>query len=146
MSFKVSFDLSQLQVFSEKIEGRVREAVDQVASEAIALMRLRVQRGINANDGPMDPYSPEYAKWRKSKGRQVNVRDLLFTGRMLGDLHVMRVEKNSKGWNATIGFASARGRNLAQIHQIRDNFFGFSPSDVKVIERLLKRKLAERET
>ena len=145
MGVRVTIDTSSIEAFSEELQEKVRRVIEQVAPESIATMRLRIARGLNANDSQMPQYSKGYKKFRKKRGRQTTVRDLLFSGRMLGDLHVSSIRKSSRGWVAIVGFASARGRELALYHQRQVFFFGFSPSDVRDIERSIKDKL-RRET
>lgn len=108
---------------------KLAPAAASLAANLVVAIRKRAQEGRDIYDRPMPPYSPSYAAYRRSKGRQSERRDLTFTGRMLGDLHVLSVQPNAKGYEIRIGFASGRGRELAAKHQRIARWFGLSPRD-----------------
>lgn len=141
MKLKTSIDFSGLDEIVGKLTQDTKKIVEQTASEAVLIMRQRIKQGKNSNDALMPSYSTGYKKTREKRGRQTQVRDLLFTGRLLGDIHVLSLRQTARGWTATIGFSTARGRLLAQKHQRDVRFFGFSPNDLKAIRASLDAKL-----
>lgn len=119
-----------------------RQFVLARATDFIALMRQRVQqRGQNLQDRAMAPYAPMTEAQRKRKGRQTALRDLTFTGRMMGDIHIMRMTQSRGAWFATVGFATGYGRLLAMKHQSIDPWFGASPKDRAAAFKIMQRSI-----
>lgn len=112
------------------------------ATDVIALVRQRVQqRGLNLQDRAMKPYKPSTIRQRKAKGRQTSVRDLTMSGRLMNDIHILRLTQSQGAHFATIGFATGRGRLIALAHQVRDPWFGLSDRDRATAMALVQRTL-----
>ena len=127
----------------KKLADRLDKALDQIAFDAaqyaLAIIRLRIAKGIGAEDRQMKPYTPEYAEKKQQLGRRAEIRDLTLTGRMLGGLHVAK--KGPK--LAAIEFADARSKVLALSNQRVDPWFGLSPQDQEKVRAYVEQRLAQ---
>jgi len=143
MNMKHNLDSSPLKEFAESIEERMKSALTAVASDGAADMVRRVQAGKDIKDQSMGSYSsPSYIKKRQEKGKQTKVKDLSFTGRMLGSLHALPVVKEGDRLVANITITDARSKKIGLYNQKRIPWFGFSPNNMKQVQESLKEQIA----
>lgn len=130
---------AQLEMFRRELLDNMKSALVAVASDALVSVRMRVAKGVGLDDKPMKAYSPEYAKRKKNKGRQVKKRDLTMTGTMLGSLHVADVVADGEdNFSVAITLGDARSKQLALYNQQTSPWFGFSKNDMDQIEASMK--------
>lgn len=111
------------------------KAVRQAALVAHAVTTARAfDRGHGLDDRPHAPYSPDYARWRASKGRRVSPPDLTVTGRMRRSYRVIKVRRD----RATLGLTGDPAIYGAFVNAVR-RFIGASPND----RALIRKKLPE---
>jgi len=92
----------------------------------VSLMKQRVGKGIGSDDAPMPPLTSRYAKFKnRAKGR--TVRDLSFTGSMLGDMSLRSVSESQ----ARIDITTRDGRMKARANEQKAPWFGWSPQDLQ---------------
>lgn len=113
----------------------------RLAEEALRLNTNRWDRAINARDQRAKPLQVKVAKSgarygyaiQKSRKGLRNIRDWLLTGQLRRAFAVLEAKPNMAriGWND-----SAMGKR-AGINQAREEMFGFSPSDVQSLTRML---------
>ena len=142
MNMKHNLDSSPLKEFAESIEERMKSALTAVASDGAADMVRRVQAGKDLKDQSMGSYSEAYELKRQEKGKQTKVKDLSFTGRMLGSLHALPVVKEGDRLVANITITDARSKKIGLYNQKRIPWFGFSPNNMKQVQESLKEQIA----
>ena len=120
-----------------------KKLAHQIGADALVTMRMRVKKGLNVQDQQMPKYAPMTKAMRKRKGRQTAVRDLTFTGRMLGALHVEVRELGMGRWQILIRLADGRARLLGGKNQAVSPWFGFSRDDQRKIRVALEGLLQE---
>jgi len=102
-------------------------------------LRRRLTRGLGAEDTPMPPLKPGYARWKKHS----NIRDLWLTGRMLLNLSVRGASENQV-W---IGLTSRKARMKAAINERIAHWLAWSPSDQRAMiaeaERRFKQQVSQ---
>lgn len=123
-----------LSEINEMITMAQNQVALRLATQHIALLRMRVAQGIGADDRRMPSYTVPYAEYRKKKGRRIELRNLTFTGRMLADMQALR---NGPG-RAVVLFATAEQRVKALANQEISEWFGISPRDLKAHMRYLR--------
>jgi len=96
-------------------------------------IKQRSQKGIGLN-GKMPGYTPAYKKWKKKKGRQVSVRDLTFSGKMLASLSEALIGKNG----VRLFFGSASEQKKAQGNTERSPFFGMTKAEDTIYNNFKK--------
>lgn len=142
--------LDELPITSEAL-------MKEIGLLAERLIRTRTERQIDVNGAPFRPLSAGYAKQKAQAGLSP-VPDLTVSGRMLNDMTVTEVTKNT----ATIGFISSGGvaprgstfiqrsravgaADKAYYHtevgagasQVKREFFGIGPAEEEQIETAL---------
>lgn len=121
---KLSEDaLKRLHIgFDRAIQGEVREIVK------------RTQDGRDIFNRPFEPYSPEYFKFKTTRGRTGDV-DLTFTGKMLGAM-TSKVERVANKLVGVISFNNKIDGAKARGNMQRRKFFGFAEEQ---LQRLLEK-------
>lgn len=134
---KIKGNLGQL---SKKIEnkfaklssGAELEKIAQTLNGAIQIRTQKQGRGISGQK--MRKYSPQYAAFKSSTGRNTSFRDLTFTGNMWKSL------TTSRGINsATMFFGSAQETNKAAGNNARTPFFGIGENEKKILREELNK-------
>lgn len=141
MKLSSQIDLSSLDVLADEIEEAAASALIQIGSEAIALMRQRIDQGYGLDDQPMLAYSESYKRTREREGLVTDRRVLLRTGLMLGDLHIESISIETGEIEVTIGLATGEGRQKALHTHKQSPWFGLSKSDQNILSELLQRRL-----
>lgn len=113
------------QAIKRRIEIAQARMVAELAQVQVQQLRKRAERGVGLADTPMPAYTRAYARRKQGSGRQVAVRDLTWSGRMLGSL-VVQLEGPRR---AKISFADAQSVVKARAQQKRARWFGVSPAD-----------------
>ena len=108
--------------------------------EFIASALRRLQRGKGVDDRQMKEYSKDWKAYRIEHGRPVDRRDLHFTGRLYGSLHVADYDAR----HYEVGFADRINRAKAKENHERTPWWGVSPSDRKKIKASLTRRMSRR--
>lgn len=126
----------------KEIALQVEREFTKAISDELTIMKLRIKSGVdvagNAYPAPLDHYSPGYEKYRKKRGRNTNVVDLLFTGKMQTSI-IYNITKSLNEFKASVFFTSSAEADKARwiIDQGR-NFFGFSKEQVSRIVKRIK--------
>ncbi len=112
----------------------------KIGAKAIGCITDRVKLGRNVNDRQMKSLRKNYAKKKAAMG-QPPIRNMMYSGSMLGSLVVVRADDKS----VEIGFTRQSELAKAQTNQDRSDWFGASDNDEGKIglfaEKLLKNKL-----
>lgn len=95
----------------EELKANRPKEVLIIAQELKTAMQLRVQRkGTDANETPFEPYSVDYKKKRKEKGRQTAFVDFTFKGALWNNIRPVVVSSNEVETVVEIGPTNAENR------------------------------------
>jgi len=119
----------------------IEQALTATASNGIAMMRMRIEKGVGSSGESMPAYTPRYRKRRKDIGRPPDKRDLFVSGQMLGGIHLESVETKGADIVATLGIAGARNRVLAVRHEQTAPWFDFTPTEKATLTNMLRDQL-----
>ncbi len=134
---KIKGDLGKL---SKKIEnkfiklssGAELEKIGQTVNDEITIRTQQQGRGISGKK--MRKYSPQYAAFKSSTGRNASFRDLSFTGNMWKSL------TTSTGINsAKMFFGSTNETDKAAGNNARTPFFGIGENEKKILRQELNK-------
>jgi hypothetical protein len=121
------------------------EQMARVGERVIAeVVRARIAKGINVNDGPAKPLSKtgqrrnRYFYIKRAKGLPT-IRDLVYTGRTMAALGVVSARSNQ----VRLGFNNPRAAAIAYFNQRRDPMFWFSPEDQRKIGLIVSEEIAK---
>jgi hypothetical protein len=116
-----------------------RQDLLKIGAKAIEAVQKRCLRGQNVNDRKTKPLSKSYAKAKQKIG-QPPIRNMMFSGSMLGALTVVEADQN----RVVVGFTRQAELAKAAKNQDRDPWFGLSRNDEGIVlgyaERLLESK------
>ena len=105
----------------EKLNFPQREML-RLGELGVEAVKARVEAGRNLQDAPSKPLSKSYAR-RKLRARRKPIRDLKFTGKMMGAFRVRRTAENF----ATAGLGGERNKGL--FNQRIEEWLGFSEAN-----------------
>ena len=142
MNMKHNLNSSPLKEYIDALEERMKRALTAVASDGAADMVRRVKAGKDLKDQTMGSYSEAYEEKRREKGKQTKVKDLSFTGRMLGSVHALPVVKEGDRLVAKVTLTDATSKKIGLYNQKRIPWFGFSPNNMKQVQESLKEQIA----
>jgi phage gpG-like protein len=127
MSIKVTSNFRKAKTFSKPTI-----ILDKIGKIILGQIRVKTQvKFVDADNKAFKDYSPEYAAYRRKKGRSDNV-NLSFTGRMMNSLGMFNITANS----VEIGLSAGNEINKATyIEEGGREFLGVSKQDEKVIEK-----------
>ena len=138
---KLTISDNSLQV-AKNFERQVREqpqivktALGRTAEFLIGLIKQRTAKGVSADNNSFPPYTEPYKTFRQNAGRQVERRDLNFSGQMLSN-----ITQRSSPTEAIIYFANKFQNTKAYANQeILKNknkgqkFFGIGEREIQPI-------------
>lgn len=101
-----------------------RQDMIKVGARAVQSIQERVGKGLGTRDRPMRPLSASYRTKKTGMG-QPGIRNLMFSGSMLGALTLVEVT-NKK---AVIGFTKRSEQAKAVANELRSPWYGLSKSD-----------------
>lgn len=110
-------------------------------AQAVNIQR-RARDGIGLDDAPMPAYSQAYARLKQKSGREAAIRNLSWSGSMLRAIALERVEVESTGPVAVLGFSTQKQEEIARYNQQRTPWFGISRQDAAILQRIAERRLA----
>lgn len=93
---------------AQQIRSAVRESLKTVGVEATSIIKTRTAKGISADGGQFRPYTPAYARLKRLSGRKSDPPDLTVSGKLLGNLKVLRITDDLR---VVIGF---EGQHLSR--------------------------------
>jgi hypothetical protein len=96
----------------------------------------RTTQGLDVNDQTFEPYSPEYAKFRRDKGYQVTPPNLTITGNMLKSIFLKTEEKPSSIASILLFAGALEAVKARSVNKLRE-FFALSPQRLEKILRAL---------
>ena len=116
--------------------------LDSLGTAAIARILERTASGKDIGGEPFRPYSKEWKKRRREKGRPTAVVDLRFEGRMLDDI---RYSAESDRGLVRIHFSGTEEGRKAYYHneagagkgKVKRRFFGLSEEDAAALEGIV---------
>jgi hypothetical protein len=115
-----------------------RQDMLKIGAKAIQTLTERVAKAQGVNDQRMKKLTPPY-KTRKTQIGQPGIRNLMYSGAMLGALSIV----DSSDKRVVIGFTRQGERKKAEYNQQKDPWFGISRRDSRVLQdfatRLLKK-------
>ena len=120
------------QIVDTRLSFVTLEVGKAIGQAQIVNLRQRVAKGLGVYDQKMPPYSPGYRRKRAKTGRQVDNRDLTYSGRMLGSL-TQELNASENGVTVVIRFADAPSQQKARWNQTIAPWFGVSPSDLRTL-------------
>lgn len=100
------------------------EDMTHIGEAAIEQMKHRSGDEQDVFDAPAPPLKPKYAKQKARKGL-AGVRDLRYSGNMLGSMQILEVDKQ----HCKVGFKGSTPYRKAIFNQNIDPFFGLSTTD-----------------
>jgi len=96
----------------------------------------RTNQGRDVDDSTFEPYSDDYARWRKQRGYQVDPPNLTITGNMLQAID-SRIEERPGSLTGILLFAAQREAVKARsVNKLRE-FFALSKDRIEKILRAL---------
>ena len=110
----------------------------RILAEAGLFLRTRIlertSQGVDVDETPFRPYSPEYAFFREQAGLPTSVVDLFFTGSMLSSIMIENKDDQVRLFFAPTQdkFGMSNPEKAFFLHENR-KFFAFSDDDVETI-------------
>lgn len=127
MQVKITTNVDKVAKALEKqgkdIDKAMQRALSITAQEGVNIIEKRTARGIGFKGGQFEPYTPEYARYRRQNRRGVKP-NLEFTGEMLGS---MTTKANRR--EANIFFTRATESKKAAMNNKTRPFFGFNKKE-----------------
>jgi hypothetical protein len=111
----------------------------RIGARAIQSVQERCAKGLNVNDRRAKPLSKNYQKKKLEKG-QPGIRNLMYSGAMLGALTIVESSTN----RVVIGFTRMAEQIKAAANQEKDPWFGLSNNDQGKVEQFADRVLQDR--
>lgn len=121
--------------YKRKLDRAIPKALNRSAEKTVETIVDRTSRGVGLLGG-FRRYSSGYAAYRKEKGRGTKV-DLNFSGRMLSNLGVARVNNNK----VKVAFSRKEEENKAKQVGKKRPFVGVRPQEMKFITDAFRRQL-----
>lgn len=145
---KVAVDATRVTALLDKtvkaLPAEIDKALATTALHGINVIQDRTESG-RGYMGAFRPYSPNYAKFRAAKGRQITPVNLNFTGRMLSAISTRKVRRGVQ----EIYFTRAEEARKAYFHnvsgagkgRITRKFFGFNENEKSMLGKFFKSRL-----
>ena len=105
-----------------------RRAMLRAAAVGRARIDKRTRSGVDVNERPFRPYSDAYKGFRREKGRPVDKVNLIFTGKLLGDMQF-----GMQGQDGIINFSRRTEAKKAAFNNRNRQFFGLNRGDTRAI-------------
>jgi hypothetical protein len=124
----------ELNELKSRIKRSIPKSLNKSGEKTVQTIVERTQRGVGLK-GAFKRYSPEYADYRAESGRGTKP-DLNFSGRMLSNLGVERVNSNK----VKVAFGRKEEERKARFNQKTRPFVGVRPAEVKFIADAFRRQ------
>ena len=138
MSIKVKIHTREFKQFvssfKSKLDRAIPKALNRSGEKTVETIVDRTSRGVGLS-GTFKRYSSEYADYRKKQGRGTKP-DLNFSGRMLSNLGVQRVNNTT----VKVDFSRNEEKVKARQNQKTRPFIGVRPQEVKFIADAFRRQ------
>jgi len=138
MSIKVKIHTREfkqfISSFKSKLNRAIPKALNRSGEKTVETIVDRTSRGVGLS-GTFKRYSSEYADYRKKQGRGTKP-DLNFSGRMLSNLGVQRVNNTT----VKVDFSRNEEKVKARQNQKTRPFIGVRPQEVKFIADAFRRQ------
>ena len=138
MSIKVKIHTREFKQFvssfKSKMNRAIPKALNRSGEKTVETIVDRTSRGVGLS-GTFKRYSSEYADYRKKQGRGTKP-DLNFSGRMLSNLGVQRVNNTT----VKVDFSRNEEKVKARQNQKTRPFIGVRPQEVKFIADAFRRQ------
>lgn len=135
---KITINLREFKSFvanyKRRMDRLIPKALNRSGEKAVQTIVERTSRGVGLS-GMFKRYSRDYADYRKEKGRGTKV-DLNFSGRMLSNLGVQRVNNNK----VKVAFGRKEEQSKAQQVGKKRPFVGIRPQEMKFITDAFRRQ------
>ena len=105
-----------------------KRAMLRAAAVGRARIDKRTRMGLDVHEQPFRPYSEAYKGFRREKGRPVDKVNLIFTGKMLGDMQF-----GMQGQDGLINFSRRTEAKKAAFNNRSRQFFGLNRGDTRAI-------------
>lgn len=139
MKVEIELNTAELKAriaqLNRDIPTKLDNALLRTALYGNSIIKRRTQKG-QGIAGAFKPYSPDYAMFRREKGRQVSPVNLEFTGKMLSAMQAFK----GRGF-AEISFTRAAEAKKAFFNNQRRPFFGFNQNEKRKLVDFFKREL-----
>jgi hypothetical protein len=100
----------------------------RIGAKAVDTIQKRCARGVNVRDRAAKPLSSRYLQ-KKTRIGQPPIRNLMYSGSMLGALTVVSADQN----RVIVGFTRQAELVKASKNQDRDPWFGLSKNDEGIV-------------
>ena len=114
----------------------MKKALKVAAVGQVREVKTRTKKGIGLK-GLFKPYNQEYSAYRQSKGRSSSSPNLLFSGKMLADMGVVK----STPFESIISFHRKTERDKADDNQRSRPFMGITAAEQKQIVKRFRGSL-----
>ena len=121
--------------YKRKLDRAIPKALNRSAEKTVETIVDRTSRGVGLLGG-FKRYSRDYADYRKEQGRGTKP-DLNFSGRMLSNLGVERVNNNK----VKVAFSRKEEQDKAKQVGKKRPFVGVRPQEMKFITDAFRRQL-----
>jgi len=134
-----SIDTGELNL--PDIDGTLAmRVVTEAATSQVANMQLRVSKGVGIKDTQMIKYSKSYAEQRLEANKNIDKRDLVWTGQMMRSISLQgaKIEVLEEGFGAVASIAPGGTLNRDKVawNNARSPFYGMSPQDLLILDAL----------
>lgn len=119
-----------------KPRGFDRQQMRQLGQYSIQLERERLTQALTVQDSPAKALDQKYAR-RKQRAGLAPVRNLIFTGNLLGSRSIIQSDGNM----VQIGFSDARFYERAAVNEQIERMLGMSPANRRKLDALATRLL-----
>ena len=123
-----------IKSYRADLQRAIPKALNRSGEKTVQTIVERTERGVGLK-GAFKRYSPKYADYRAEKGRG-GKPDLNFSGRMLSNLGVERVNANK----VKVNFGRKEEERKAKFNQKTRPFVGVRPAEIKFITDAFRRQ------
>ena len=135
--------LQQIRQIKQRLTSDREAESLRISLDLLALMKLRIQtEGKNSDEVAFLPYTPAYAKERKSAGYQVGYVDFTRTGRLWANVKP-RVESSSV-YSATVVIEGGEQRSkdiIAGAARKRGNILQPSRAEIELVRKANRQRI-----
>lgn len=116
---------------------RQKQALAEAISDAKTEIVARTSSGKDVTNKTFAKYTPQYADFKKSKGRKISPPDLTFTGEMLSSMRtaIYTGDTDKNITQAVISFGDSKNGKKALGNMKKRNFFDLSEKQIEKIKK-----------
>ena len=114
-----------------------KKALGKAALGQVRAIKTRTAKGISLSGYGFKNYSHEYLRFKRDTGHDSGFINLIYSGRMLGDMGVTK----STSFEAVVSFHRSSERKKAEANQKTRPFMGITSDEQELIVKRFKKAL-----